>query len=166
MNQAIIDQYAAGGPQLAAAIQGLSPNDFTATPIPNTWSIAQIVLHLMDSDLICSDRMKRIIAEEKPSLIGFDETAFAKNLFYEKLNPFIAADVFQKNRELTAIILRNLPATAFDRVGMHNERGPITLRDLIASTAKHSEHHLTFLHHKRQLCSGVATRRIFGATQP
>ena len=36
-----------------------------AFPIPGTWSIQQIIMHLMDSDLIASDRMNfaKVIAE-------------------------------------------------------------------------------------------------------
>ena len=60
----------------------------------------------MDSDLIAADRMKRIIAEENPTIIGYNETAFSKHLFYEKLDPFAAADIFRRNRDMTAVILR------------------------------------------------------------
>jgi hypothetical protein len=49
-----------------------------AFPVPGTWSIQQIVLHMMDSDLIASDRMKRVIAEDRPTLIGYNETAFSE----------------------------------------------------------------------------------------
>ena len=64
MNRELIDRYAAGGSQLAPAIAGLSREQLNAFPVPGTWSIQQIVLHLMDSDLIASDRMKRVAAEE------------------------------------------------------------------------------------------------------
>src|SRR6185437_8712150 len=100
MNKTLIDTYAAGAPLLANSIAGLSREDFLATPVPNSWSIAQITLHLMDSDLIASDRMKRVIAEENPAILGYNQTAFSQKLFYEKLDPFLAADIFQKNRAL------------------------------------------------------------------
>ena len=151
MDNAPIERYAAGGTLLGQAIAGLLPEDFLATPVAKTWSIAQITLHLMDSDLIASDRMKRIIAEDNPAIIGYDETAFARKLFYEKLDPFIAADIFSKNRALTAVIFRNLPDAAFSRVGTHNQRGRLTLAEMIAGYADHLEHHLKFLRHKRQL---------------
>ncbi|MEI8194638.1 MAG: DinB family protein, partial [Phycisphaerae bacterium] len=63
----MIEEYLRGGGKLGDAIQGLAPADFQATPVPGAWSIQQIVLHLMDSDLVASDRMKRIIAEENPT---------------------------------------------------------------------------------------------------
>src|ERR1700688_3660009 len=120
MIKEIVEQYAAGAEALSKAIAGLSHEELLAYPVPGTWSIQQIVLHLMDSDLISSDRMKRVIAEENPTLIGYDETAFARGLFYEALDAHLAAEVFAKNRQLTAEILRRLPDEAFDRFGTHN----------------------------------------------
>jgi hypothetical protein len=151
MNRQIIENYARGAGVVAAEIRGLSADDFRATPVPGTWSIGQIVLHLMDSDLIASDRMKRIIAEDNPPIIGYNESAFAQHLFYDALDPFKAADIFMKNREMTAEILRRLPDAAFARVGTHNERGKITLGEMVEMYVRHLEHHIKFLQHKKQL---------------
>jgi uncharacterized damage-inducible protein DinB len=151
MKKDLVEQYAAGADRLTEAIVGLSRDDLAALPVPGTWSIQQIVLHVMDSDLISSDRMKRVIAEENPTLIGFDETAFARGLFYEALDAGLAADVFAKNRRLTAEILRRVPEEAFDRFGSHNERGRVTLAQLVQGMIDHLEHHLRFLHEKRRL---------------
>ncbi len=148
---AMIDEYARGGTVLTQVIQGLAAADFAAFPVPGTWSIGQIVLHLMDSDLIASDRMKRIIAEDNPTIIGYNESLFAAKLHYDKLDPFLAAEVFAKNRQLTAVILRQLPDEAFARVGTHNERGKITLGEMAGLCVWHVDHHLKFLRHKRQL---------------
>src|SRR5688500_11894866 len=109
MSQAIVDQYIRGAWKPAEAIVGLTAEDLNAVPVPGTWSIRQIVLHLMDSDLIAADRMKRVIAEDRPTLIGFDETAFARNLYYDELDAGVACDLFGKNRLLTGEILRRLP---------------------------------------------------------
>lgn len=150
-NPTLIDAYASGAGQVVEAISGLSRDEFNAHPVPGTWSIQQIVLHLMDSDLIASDRMKRVIAEENPAIIGYDETAFANKLGYDKLDPHVAADIFQKNRQMTAVILRDLPDEAFRRIGTHNEAGELTLGDLVETYVNHLAHHLKFLHEKRRL---------------
>jgi hypothetical protein len=151
MNPPTIEEYASGGPVLAKAIEGLTRKELLATPVAGTWSIQQIVLHLMDSDLIASDRMKRVIAEDNPALIGYNETLFSQKLFYERLDPFVAADIFAKNRQQTAIILRSLPDTAFERFGTHNEGGRMTLGQLVEIYVEHLAHHLKFLYHKRSL---------------
>jgi hypothetical protein len=157
MNRDLIEQYATGGSKLRQSIAGLNVEQLNAFPVPGTWSIQQIVLHMMDSDLIGSDRMKRIAAEDKPpTLIGYDETAFARGLFYDQLDARLACEVFEKNRLLTAEILRRLPAAAFDRVGLHNERGRVTLADQVKSYVEHLDHHLKFVHEKRRLLGNPA----------
>lgn len=151
MERSLIEAYEKGGGVLREAIAGLSREDFLAVPVAGSWSIQQIVLHLMDSDLIASDRMKRIIAEENPAIIGYDETAFSVKLCYEKQDPVKAAEIFRLNREMTAVILKSLPGEAFERVGTHNERGKMTLGGMVDLYVQHLEHHLRFLRHKRQL---------------
>ena len=74
MNNQLIEDYEKGVDSLRMAVRGLSREDLLAHPVAGMWSIQQIVIHLLDSDLILADRMKRVIAEENPTLIGFNET--------------------------------------------------------------------------------------------
>jgi uncharacterized damage-inducible protein DinB len=151
MNRDLIEKYAADGPKLRASIAGLTRDERIAFPVPGTWSIQQIVIHMMDSDLIASDRMKRVAAEDHPTLIGYNETAFANTLFYDQLDPQLACDIFEKNRQLTAEILRRLPDSSFDRAGNHNEYGQVTLAKLLKTYVDHLDHHLKFIRQKRAL---------------
>ena len=96
--------------------------------------------------------MKRVAAEDKPPvLIGYDETAFARRLFYDQLDPQLACDVFERNRHLTAEILKRLPDASFARAGDHNEHGRMTLADLVKTYVEHLEHHLKFIRQKREM---------------
>jgi hypothetical protein len=104
----------------------------------------------MDSDLIGSDRMKRVIAEDSPTLLAYNETAFSKRLYYETLDPVMACEVFRLNRLLTGAILRKLPDGAFARAGNHTERGHETLEDLVRGYADHLDHHMKFIKDKRR----------------
>src|SRR5690242_93429 len=100
MDRQLIERYLAEAADLGKSIASLAAEDLLAFPVPGTWSIQQIVLHIVDSDLVLSDRMKRVIAEDKPLLIGFDETKFATRLHYEVQDPGLACEVFVKNRQL------------------------------------------------------------------
>lgn len=150
MNRSLIDEYEKGSDELRTSIRGLSPTDLIAFPVPGTWSIQQIVLHLMDTDLILADRMKRVIAEENPTLIGFDESRFAKNLHYHDQSALDAVTILDMNRKNFARVLRKLPDEAFARIGTHNERGPLTLADLLSGAVSHLKHHLKFIMDKRE----------------
>lgn len=156
MDQSLIDQYAAGGEKLSLAIRGLMREDLLAPPPADAgpqvgkWTIQQVVLHLMDSDLIAADRMKRIIAETRPpTLIGYDENAFATNMYYDQQSAEDAVRILDLNRRMFAKVLRLLPPDAWKRSGNHNERGTVTLAEMLKSYTNHLEHHLKFIHAKR-----------------
>jgi uncharacterized damage-inducible protein DinB len=151
VNRELIEKYAADADVPAKSIAGLERADLLAFPVPGTWSIQQIILHLMDSDLIASDRMKRVAAEDRPTLVGYNETAFAKTLAYEHVSARDAAEIFRLNRLMTAEILRRLPPTAFGRAGNHTERGEVTLEQLLKTYVEHVDHHLKFIREKRKL---------------
>ena len=150
----LIEHYAHGGEKLSLAIRGLTREDMLCPPPSDDpklgkWSIQQVVIHIMDSDLIASDRMKRVIAEDNPTLIGYDENKFATNLFMEEQSAEDAVQIVNLNRQNFARVLRKLPDSAFQRAGMHNERGRVTCLDLLKTYAHHLDHHLSFIHAKR-----------------
>jgi uncharacterized damage-inducible protein DinB len=146
----LIEQYAVGGRKLAESIRGLTREQFLSFPIPGTWSIQQIVMHMADSDLVVSDRMKRVIAEDNPTLLAYDEKKFAASLFYEDQPADQAVVLIDLNRKLFTNILRRLPETAFARTGTHTERGRLTLAQVLESAVNHLEHHLKFIKEKRE----------------
>jgi len=149
VDRALIDEYEAGGDLPARAISGLTRDELLAHPIPGTWSVQEVVLHLMDSDLVGSDRMKRVIAEPNPTLLAYDETLWNKSLGYDRADATAACEMFRLNRKLTATILRWLPDEAFGRTGNHTERGIESLGQLIEGYVEHLNHHLKFVREKR-----------------
>jgi len=153
MDRELIEQYANGGDKLSLAIRGLTPEDLRCPPDPDwnagKWTIQQVVIHAVDSDLVCSDRLKRMIAEDNPTLIGYDENKFAANLFYDEQPAEQAIALLDANRKLFTIVLRKLPAKAWERKGTHNERGTLTVAGYLKSTVDHLEHHINFIHKKR-----------------
>jgi uncharacterized damage-inducible protein DinB len=151
MDRTLIETYAGGAEALTEAIAGLGPAEFNAFPVPGTWSIGQIVLHMMDSDLIGADRMKRVASEDHPTLIGYNVTLFAQTLYGEDLDVALACEIFAKNRRMTAAMLRRLPDAAFARTGYHNEHGDMTLLQFLTNYIGHLDHHLRFIRQKRQL---------------
>lgn len=158
-----VQLYAEGAGVLAEAIQGLTAEQLRSRPVRGTWSIQEIVLHLLDSDLVASHRMKRIIAEDNPRLEAYDESAFTARLHYHELDPALACEVFRLNRRLTAATLRELGPAEFERTGVHAEAGPVTLGVLVRSYAQHLEHHLRFLREKRALVTEAGGNKPRGS---
>jgi uncharacterized damage-inducible protein DinB len=151
MDRTLIEKYANQADVLTRWTSGLSPAELTGFPVPGTWSIQQLVMHMLDSDLIATHRMRRIAAEEMPLLISYDETLFAKNLDYQHADVKLACDLFALNRKFTSAFLRQLPEASFARAGVHNQRGKVTIADFVQIYVHHVEHHEPFLIEKRRV---------------
>lgn len=145
----LVDRYQAGAGALARWISGMSREQLLATPVSGTWSMQQLVVHMLESELAAVHRMRRIVAEDTPLLIAYDETLAAKNLEYDTADVAQVAQLFALLRAFTTSWLRTLDAAAFARQGVHNQRGKVSLATMVAMYAEHAEHHEKFANAKR-----------------
>jgi uncharacterized damage-inducible protein DinB len=146
----LVDAYQAGTSDLRKAVAGMTREQLLARPVPGKWSTLEVVCHLVDFEPIYAERMKRVIALDKPQLLAADETKFANALAYHDRDLEEELAVIDVTRRQMVRILRQLPDDAVNRVGIHSERGPRTLGDLISGVIDHVKHHLPFLVEKRR----------------
>ena len=150
----LIEQYEAGGEKLALAIRGLTREDLLFVPPADAavgkWSIQQVAVHLADAELVMADRMKRVIAEDNPQLLAFDENKWTQRLHYDAQSAEDAVQLVHLARRQLALVLRKLAPADFERSGTHSERGRQTLAELLNMAVDHLEHHLKFVRAKRE----------------
>ncbi len=146
----LIKSYLAGPLSLRQAVAGMSREQVLARPVAGKWSTLEVVCHLADFEPILADRMKRVIAEDRPTLIGANEKRFAAALAYHDRDLEEELTLIERTRQQLARILRRLPAEALERVGVHSERGPLTLEQVLTGTINHVPHHVRFILEKRQ----------------
>ena len=145
----LIDEYEVGGHTLRAAVERIAHKEALSKPGPGKWSVQELVVHLADSDAIAIDRMKRVIAEDNPTLLRADEQAYVDRLHCEAQSLHDAVALFEINRRQFARVLRRLEDEEFQRVGTHDaELGRITLAGLVKGYADHLDHHLRYLQAK------------------
>jgi hypothetical protein len=148
-----IKQYEAGAKQLRDAVAGLTRAQLLWKPPAELnvglWSIQEIVIHMADADAIGVHRLKRVIAEEKPLLIGYDESAFVRSLSYDDQSIDEALTLFELARKSVLVPLKKVPPETFSRIGIHNEVGAIRLDDFVHKYVEHLDHHLDFIRRKR-----------------
>src|SRR5262249_1489901 len=142
--------YVAGVEMLRKSVAGMTRERLLARPVAGKLSTLEVVCHLADFEPIYADRMKRVIAEERPTLLGADQNRFAAALAYQDRAIEEELAIIEQTRRQMARILRTLPAEALTRVGVHNERGPRTLEQLLTGAIDHLPHHVKFIHEKRR----------------
>src|SRR5438128_9201973 len=98
----------------------MTHDQLLARPVTAKWSTLEVVCHLADFEPILADRMKRVIAEDQPQLLGASEVKFAAALAYHQRDLEEELAIVDNTRRQMARILRSLPAEALQRVGVHN----------------------------------------------
>ena len=146
----LIDAYLAGLPRLRRAVSDLSPDQLRARPVPGKWSTLEVVCHLVDSEQAWCHRMKRVIAEEMPLLIGYDESRFTAALAYHQGDLEEELTLLEGMRRQMARRLAAVPETTWSRTGVHSERGLVTLEEMLRAEVEHVPHHIRHILEKRR----------------
>ncbi|HLI85679.1 MAG TPA: DinB family protein [Bryobacteraceae bacterium] len=138
---ALLERFRRGPELLAVVLTGVFGDEEDFIAAPGKWSIRQITAHLADTELVFAHRFRQVIAEDNPTLVAFDQNAWAANLDYARRKPKSSLDTLRRLRAENHELLKELPEAAFARTGNHTERGPLSLHQLVAGAADHLESH-------------------------
>ena len=146
-----IDEYLAGPQLLRKAVEGMTKEQLLARPVPDKWSTLEVICHLADFEIVFADRIKRVIAEDEPTMFGGNPDEFAARLAYHERDADEELLLIEQVRKQVARILRTLKPEDFQRRGIHSEAGPITLEVLVERITGHIPHHVRFIEEKRKV---------------
>jgi hypothetical protein len=136
----LIAQYADGYRVVAEALTKITPEELDAKPSPEKWSTREIVHHLADSETTAAIRFRRLLAEDRPAIQGYDQEEFARRLHYDR--PYEASlDLFRAVRASTAELMGCLTESEWLREGTHSEVGRYGLDTWLRIYAQHAHRH-------------------------
>ncbi len=138
---AIKVQRATAG-KLKKLIRGLNPKQLKWKPEPGKWSIAEILAHLADAEIVGSWRMRLTIGASGTTIQPFDQDVWASVFQYGKRDAKQSLEVFRILRENNLAMLKALPQASWQNYGMHQERGKETIAHLVRMFAGHDTNHL------------------------
>jgi hypothetical protein len=128
--------------KLRKLVRGLTPKQLKWKPEPGKWSIAEILAHLADVEIVASWRMRSIIGADGITIQPFDQDVWAAVFRYAERDVKRSLEVFQVLRENNLMMLKALPREAWDNHGMHLERGKETIAHLARMFAGHDTNHV------------------------
>jgi uncharacterized damage-inducible protein DinB len=128
--------------KLTKAIRGLSPRQLKWKPEPGKWSIAEILAHLADTEIVASWRMRSVLGANGTTIQPFDQDAWASVFQYSKRDAKRSLELFRVLRENNLDMLKAIPRESWDNYGMHLERGKETIAHLARMFAGHDTNHV------------------------
>jgi hypothetical protein len=128
--------------KLKKSIRGLSGKQLKWRPEPAKWSIAEIIAHLADAEIVASWRMRSVIGENGITIQPFDQDAWASAFEYRDRDARRSLEVFRVLRESNLQMLNEIPRETWENYGMHLERGKETLAHLTRMFAGHDTNHV------------------------
>jgi DinB superfamily len=139
----LLERFRRGAELVAVAITGAAGPELDFKPDPDKWSVRQIVAHLADTEAANVVRLRQVIAEDNPTLVPWDQNAWAERTDYAKRKPSQALDTMRHLRADNYQLLKDLPPETYSRTGNHLKRGTMSLLDLLRLFAEHAENHAT-----------------------
>jgi len=133
------------------------------TPEANTglWPIRVVLGHLADVEMVFATRIRKIFAEDNPTLQLFDEHAFIDSPIYgctqgSTMSPPIGGDIatIHTLRSWLIAFLYQLEPEHWQRAGLHPDHGPVTIQTLAIYNCWHLERHAWFINKKTERLLG------------
>jgi hypothetical protein len=137
----LINDYRGGYEAVAAALEGATDAELDRVPEDGDgWTARMVVHHLADSEATAYIRLRRLIAETDPAIIGYDEGEFARRLHYDR--PLASSlAVLQGVRAGSLSLLESLSDAEWDRAGTHSESGPYSVDQWLRIYVRHPHEH-------------------------
>jgi hypothetical protein len=136
----LIDRYRQGPDAVRAALEGAGPHDLDARPAAGEWTAREIVHHLADSETVSTIRLRRLLAEDAPHIVAYDQDEYARVLRYDR--PWERSfAVFAAVRAANAELLELLGEEDWSRAGTHSEDGAYSMERWLELYAAHGHDH-------------------------
>jgi DinB superfamily len=116
-----IRRYAEGPDRLSRALAAVPPPALQWRPAPGRWSVHEVVVHCGDSETNAHMRIRYLIAEADPLILGYDQDRWATTLDYHALPLEPALATVRAVRANTVPLLERLTPEQWGRTGRHTE---------------------------------------------
>jgi DinB superfamily len=133
---------AATAKKLERLIKGVPASKLRKRPAPDKWSVAEILAHLADAEIVGGFRMRLILGAPGTPIAAFDQDSWVTSGHYGKRDPRKSVEQFRVLREANLALLKSLTPEQWKHYGMHSERGQESVEHIVRMFAGHDVNHL------------------------
>src|SRR5262249_2055013 len=136
----LIELYRNGYAVVSDALVKVTPEELDFKPDANRWSVREIIHHLADSEMTAAVRLRMLVAQDRPTLQGYDQDEFARRLYYDRPHE-ASLELFRLARQSTVEILDRLTPAEWVREGPPTEGGPYGSESWMKTYSEHAHKH-------------------------
>ena len=111
-------------------------------PFEGKWTPTEIIGHLIDAEWIYGYRLRLILSEDTPTILGMDQDLWVAAQRHNEREPSELVDMFRSMRLCDLPLWKQLRPADLNRAGRHNERGDETLGDMLRMMPGHDLWHI------------------------
>lgn len=148
--EAIISAYAHAYEEIEQEIAGLTEQQLRWKSSPSSWSVIEVLAHLVDHSIVVSFRIREILAGSPATLPGFNQDAWVagQKANEEQISQLItiANGLVQYNSGL----LERLSDEEWEKTGINFKGETVSLAAIIPGFVAHVQNHLSQIRRIKQ----------------
>lgn len=109
---------------------------------PDRFTPREVIAHLADWEPIMRERIRTALTQPGATIPGYDEGQMAIDHGYAQADPVEQAELFIRERRITAELLRSLQPGDWEKRAFHTERGEQSVEDLANCLLGHDLYHI------------------------
>ena len=133
--------------RLERLIKGIPTAKLRKRPAPEKWSVAEILAHLADVEIVVGWRMRSILGAPGTPIQAFDQDSWVTAGHYEKRDPRKSIEQQRVVREANLALLKSLSPEQWKHFGQHAERGQESIEYIVRMIAGHDLNHIHQIEH-------------------
>ncbi len=128
--------------KLTRLIKGISTPKLRKRPAPEKWSVAEILAHLADVEIVIGWRLRSILGAPGTPVQAYDQNSWVVSGHYEKRDPRKSIELQGVVREANLALLKSLSPEQWKQYGQHAERGQESIEHIVRMVAGHDVNHI------------------------
>jgi uncharacterized damage-inducible protein DinB len=141
----LVERLQTDSVEVQRAIEALSEEAASHRPSEGEWSAKETLGHLCDHAFHLHDRLYRMIKLEEPRLAAWDQIEELNKRNPQAAQLSALLDEYMRQRADTVDMLTDLVHWNWARCGRHEERGRLSIRQLVDLAIAHDDAHLAQL---------------------
>ncbi len=136
--------------ELKQLLSTLSDPEVDCLHEPYTWTLKQVIGHLIDCERIFSHRLNRIAVGDETPIPGIDQNKYVSAIDYSPIPMANLLDEFEHLRRANCLLYDRLPNASMTNMGIASDN-PVSARANLFILAGHVRYHLKII--KRRINS-------------